>query len=302
MSASDLRSDGDATDESSDVDPGVVAGRLDVLREENDRLRREYARARRSQYRRSAAALTLVGVLAFAAGGIVANARTVLFALGGTGVFLGVLTYFLAPERFISASVGEAVYASLARNEDRLVDDLGLADERVYVPRARAGADGGARDVRLFVPQRAAYELPNDDELDDLFVVTDDGRRRGVSFRPTAADLYADFERAVSGGPSADPAALATELRDALVEQFELVRSGQVDADPDGGRVSVRVRDSTVGRVDRIDHPVASLFGVGLGRAVERPVTVAVTVPDDSEDGHVVTCSWGTEGVDDAPE
>ena len=294
MSANDVRREGDDTaeEEWSGEDPELLAGELAVLREENERLREEYARARQSQYRRSAATLFGVGVLAFLAGIVVVNARTVLFALGGTGVFLGVLIYFLTPERFVSASVAEAVYASLAWNESRLISELGLADEWVYVPSTTSEANGVADGVRLFVPQRADYVVPETDELRDLFVVSDDGRRRGIAVRPTAADLYVEFERAVAGEPSAEPATLAVELAGALVEQLELIDSAQVDGDVEEERIAVRVRESAIGNVEQLDHPVPSLFGVGLARATERPVTVDVSTADEDASEFVVTCSW----------
>jgi len=309
MSANDLQS-GDATgsDPGDERDPDVLAGELTVLREENERLREEYARARQSQYRQSAATLFVVGVLAFAGGVVVTDARTVLVALGGTGVFLGVLVYFVTPERFISASVGEAVYASLAHNESRAVAELGLEDEWVYVPR-QAGADedsdGGtaADSVRLFVPQREAYAVPDRDALGDLFVVSDDPRERGLSLRPTAADLYADFEQAVGGEPSDDPGELAAELGDAVVEQFELADSARADT-AGAGRVALRVSGSAMGALDRIDHPVASLLGVGFAGAVGEAVTVAVAAADDPGDEYIVTCSWTTDdgGVGTEPD
>jgi len=291
MSRSDLRSDDESEAAVSGVNDGdVVAGELAALREENERLRKEFARARQSQYRQSAATLFGIGVLVFAAGIVVESARTVLFALGGTGVFLGVLIYFLTPERFISASVGEAVYASLARNEAQVIEELGLEDEWVYVPRD-AGSEGSAGAVRLFVPQHADSEVPDGDALDTLFVVTDDGRRQGVAFRPTAAELYADFEQAVTGESSTELSVLVTELRDALVEQFELVESSQVDIHSEG-RVVFRIQESTMGRVDQFDHPVMSLLGVGLGQAIGQPVTVEITAIDDVESEFIVTCTW----------
>lgn len=289
MSAGDVNSgdDDQSGGREHDGDPDALAGELAILREENERLRREYARARRSQYRRSAATLVAVGVLTFVGGGVVVGAQTVLFALGGTGVFLGVMIYFLTPERFISASVGEAVYTSLARNASRMVAELGLEDEWVYVPLERDTEHGTGGKVTLFVPRHADYDVPETEELAGLFVVTDDGGRRGVAFRPTAADLYGEFVTAGGAKQDSDPSTLATELSDSLVEQFELVERATV-AETGPGRVAVRVSGSAVGRVDRFDHPVASLLGVGLARAVENPVTVEVTPVEDG--AYVVSC------------
>lgn len=293
MSASDLVSGDDGENGSGEdgPDPDVLRGELAVLREENRRLRAEYARARQSQYTRSAATLVGVGVLAVLAGFVVASGRSVLFALGGTSVVLGALTYFLTPERFVSASVGEAVYASLARNEAQTAAELGLTDDRVYVPGA-GGTDESGVDVRLFVPQHADYAVPDPAAVTDRFVVTDDRRERGLSARPTAADLYADFEGAATADVE-DPAALGAALADAIVEQFELAGSATADVDADGGQAAIRVTESTLGRVDRVDHPVASLAGVAFASTVGRPVTTEVAPADD--DAFVVSASWAVD-------
>jgi hypothetical protein len=268
-------------------DTAELTARLEVLREENRRLREEYARARQSQYRRSAQTLVVVGLLTLGAGFLFTTAQTVLFALGGTGVFLGVLTYFLTPERFISASVGEEVYASLAHNESQVTAELGLRDERVYVP----PDTGELEETRLFVPQHEAYTVPDSKALGDLFVVSDDPHERGISFRPTAADLYIDFADTVSGDPSDEVRKLAVELSDALVEQFELAESAEVDT-TDERRIAVRVAGCAMGRVNRFDHPVASLFGVGFARIIDTPIIVDVTPVDDEQRDFIITCSW----------
>jgi hypothetical protein len=283
MSASDLVTDEEEPDVS---EADRLRGRVEQLRQENEQLREEYARAKRSQYRQSAATLATVGVLALIAGVVVASARTVLFALGGTGVFLGVLTYYLTPEQFLPVSVGETVYSTLAENGGKLVATLGLSDHRVYRP---PGPDGEA--VRLFVPQHAEYTVP--EAGDEAVVVSESSRERGLLLAPTGEPLYAEFQRAVVGDPETDPTAVAGQLADALVEQFELAESATPEGDQN--RVAVRVTGSQFGAVDRFDHPVASLIGVGVARAVGEPVRV--TVDRAGDDAFVVACSW-----DDAPE
>lgn len=265
-------------DASADDDPGPDALRahVELLEQENERLRREYARARRTQYRRTAAGLVGVGVVALGGAYLFPTTRTVLLVLGGIGIFGGLLTAYLTPERVVPATVGERVYAALAANGRAIVDDLGLADERVYVP------TGDADDpVRLFVPQRAAFALPEGAALGRPFVTTDDPRTRGVSFRPTGQALFDEFDRALAGDLAADPAAVAEQLVDGLAEQFELVEEARIDVDDDGDRITVGVSGSAHGAVDRFDHPVASFLAVGVVHARDEPVAVAVHEGDD---------------------
>lgn len=274
--------DGDGDGE--DRDPAELAAQIDLLAEENRRLRREYVRARRSQYRRTALGLVGVGLLGVAGAAAFPAARTVLLALGATGLFAGLLTYYLTPEQFIPAHVGEQIYAALAANGAALAADLGLTDARVYVP------TGDSDDpVRLFVPQHERYNIPDNDALADVFVVTDDERARGVSLGPTGQALFDEFERVLAGPLRNEPGPLAEQLADALVEQFELVASTRVDVNDEDSRVTVGVSGSAYGAVDRFDHPVASLLAVGFVHGLDRPVRVDVTPGDDRVD-YLVTC------------
>lgn len=285
----------DRTAESDDRDPAELAAQIDLLVEENRRLRREYTRVRGSQYRRTALGLVGMGLLAVAGAAAFPGTRTVLVALGATGLFAGLLTYYLTPEQFIPARIGEQVYAALAANGSALTADLGLADERVYVP------TGDPDDpVRLFVPRHEDYEVPDGDALGDVFVVTDDERARGVSLEPTGQALFAEFERALAGPPSDDPGPLAEQLADGLVEQFELVDRTRVDAavDDEEDLVTVGVSGSTYGAVDRFDHPVASVLATGLVHGLDAPVAIGVTPGDDRAD-YLVTATWTR--ADDGP-
>jgi len=273
----------------ADEDRLELAARAELLEEENQRLRAEYARARQSQYRRIAAGLALVGLLAGLAGLVFADARDVLFSLAAVGLFGGVLTYYVTPETFVAAGVGERIYAALARNEASIAAELGLTDDRVYLP------TDTAEDVRLYVPQRTTDELPAITERNGPIVTEPD--QRGLVLEPTGAGLFESFERTLTDDLATAPEPLATQLTDGLVEQFELADSAESDVDTSNGRVTVAIVDSAFGAVDRFDHPIASFLAVGFGTGLERPIRLEVTAGDDRADW-LVTCRW--ESSDDA--
>ena len=293
--------DSDGTDGDT-PDRATLAAQVDLLREENRRLREEYTRARRSNYRRTALGLALVGAVAAGAGILFPGARTVLFALGATGIFGALLTYYLTPERFIAVSVGEAIYRAFADNGRALADDLGLG-EPVYVPRAVAD------DVRLYVPQAdadGATALPKDDALDPGFVIGDE--TRGLALVPTGDTLFEEFERSLTGPLAERPGTLAEQLADGLIEQFELVDGADVDASRE--RVTVGISGPAYGDVGRFDHPVASFLAGGFARAFDVPTDVTVTEADGRADVSVTVRPandggmFGTDSTDedDAPE
>lgn len=275
---------GDESSADTDQSRRAYAAQVELLTEENSRLRSEYARARQSQYRETALGLAAIGVLAVVSGLLFPDGQEVLFTLGAIGLFGGILTYYLTPSQFIAAEVGERVYAATAANEATIADELGLRDDRIYLP----GDDSVL--ARLYVPQRAEYELP--DDLTSLFVT--DTAQRGLVLEPTGSALFKEFERALTAELATEPAALATQLSDGLIEQFELARSAEPDVDAAAGRVTVAITDSAFGAVDRFDHPIASFLAVGLATGLAEPITLEVVAGDERSDW-VVTCRWEPE-------
>ena len=265
------------------VDRGDLEARVELLAEENRRLREAYRAATRTRYRRTAAGLLAVGLLALGGAALFPGVRTVLLALGGTGVFAAVLTYFLTPERFVAASVGERIVDALTGNQAAVAAELGLDDARAYVPTG----DG----VRLFVPQFDQYTIPGGDALAATFVVTDDEDSRGLALDPTGGGLHEAVERARSGPAPESPAAVAQELADAVVEQFELLDVADPEAAGEN-RIVVGVAGPAYRPLSAFDHPVPSLFGVGLAAALGEAVTVDVEDSEDDRYEAVVVCSW----------
>lgn len=268
----------------------TLAARVELLQEENQRLRQAFASARRAEYRRAAIGLAVVGALAVLGAVVFSTVRTVLLALGATGLFAAVISYYLTPERFVSATVGEYVYSAAVTDHDQLVAELGLQDAQIYVPTATAGD----QSARLFVPEHREYSLPDEDELDSLFVIPENTRQRGVAFAPTGAALFRESRQAVSGDVATVPNTLCDQLADATVEVFELAASVTTDVDPTDGRASIGIDDSAYGDIDRFDHPIASLFATGLAVMLETPIAVDTTTGDDRAE-FIVTCRWEPE-------
>lgn len=289
--------DADGTDDRTDADAKRpddrlgLAEQVDLLADENQRLREEYVRARQSRYRSTAIGLAIVGLVAIGGGLAFPDAREVLIALGATGAFGALLTYYLTPSQFVAADIGERVYTAAADNVAAIADDLGLQDERIYVP-------GETDPARLYVPQHAAYTAPDPGTRSGPIVVDPDAR--GLLLTATGAELFREFERGRTGERATDPAVLAGQLLDALVEQFELVRSADRNVDTDTGRVTVAITGCAFGDVDRFDHPVPSFLAVGFAASLERRITLEVT-PADGRADWLITCRWGDDAASDSP-
>jgi len=293
-----MSTNGRVVDDDTDETPpeqqlAELRTQIELLTEENERLRDSYTRAKQTQYRRSALGLAAIGVVAALGGLLVPTASTVLFALGGTGLFGGLLTYYLTPERFISADVGRDVHATRAANEAALTGELGLSEERAYVP-VSAGSD----PVRLFVPHDTEYVLPTETALAEQTILAADAESRGLALDPSGGRLLTSLEATLPGSLADSPPELAAQLSDALVEQFELVDSADPDIDPNGGRCSVAISGSVYGSIDQFDHPIVSLLASGFAAGLEAPIKTSVSAPAD-EDADVVTLRWDEQSPTD---
>lgn len=263
---------------------------LELLREENERLRRSYAFARQSSYRRTAFGLAGIGAGATAAAVLFPPVRDVLLALGGTGLFAAILVYYLTPEQFIAADVGSSVYSAMAETQAAIVDDLGLTSQQVYVP-----TDTSDPEAWLFVPQHEEYQLPDAVALNSPFVLEAEKSSRGVSFHPTGSPLVREFDETDTDIVEDDPAAIVERFVEAVVEQFELAEDISSDISADEGRATVAVTDSKFGAVDLFDHPIQSLLAVGLSRELTVPVAAETTATTDDRADYLVMLRWNEE-------
>ncbi|RLM49541.1 hypothetical protein DVK06_14370 [Halorubrum sp. Atlit-28R] len=255
-----------------------------MLEAENQQLREEYTRARQTTYRRTAVGLLFVGVLGIIGGVGFPDARSVLFALGGTGIFAGVLTYFITPERFITARVGTRVFEAVRADREAIIDELGLDGDPVYVP---------GDDVRLFVPRHEDTSLPGTTGRLDLFVVPDDPTTGGVAFYPTGEPLFEEFTESLDQPLDSRPQAATSVIADGLVNVFELADGVESVVDTDTRRITFEISGSGLGDPNAIDHPISSFLAVSVVEALSEPVQVTVRA-----DGPLtVTCRYGEASV-----
>lgn len=269
------------TEESAEQKPEKteLAAQVDLLAADNRRLRELLAERQRTQYQNTAAGLFGVGILCGILGSLIPSAATVLFALGGIGVFGGVLTYFLTPERFISADVGQRVYSATAQSFENLCADLGLSDRRIYVVATDDdGTTGSSPKSWLFIPQTEDTAVPDVGTLDSGFIVEED--HRGLVVHPTGSGLFAAIQESVTDSLSETPEELCAQLADAVVEDFELATGVEYDVDQANGRISVRFSGALYGDGRQFDHPVVSVIAVGLAAGMRNPVETIVTEND----------------------
>ena len=286
MSASDDTLTSDSTQEttaSSDASPDrdALEARIELLEAETERLRNQYAQAKRTQYRRTALGLAGLGGVALVGGLVFPAVRDVLVIIAAIGLFGGLLSYYLTPERFVAADVAEQVYETLAENEAALTADLGLSDDRVVLPTPAAD-----RPATLFLPQDSTAPLPDPAAIEGPLVVTEP--TQGLGLTPSGAGLFTEFEATLTAGLGDTPGQIAQQVRDGVVEAFELAEGVDLAVESDAGRVTLACADSAYPTA--FDPPIASLLATALAVGLETPV--AVTTRSDDETDLTVTCQW----------
>ncbi|MCO8246683.1 hypothetical protein [Haladaptatus sp. AB643] len=273
------------SDSSSETDDRFrLKAEVEILREENETLRDEYARVRHVRNRNAALGLAAVGLVALGGAALLPSVRTVLLVLGATGLFTATLVYSLEPTRVLPVSASEAVYDALAENESALASELGLKSGR-YVPTDASGTPS----VVLFVT--ANDDGPSLPDSSSLLVVSNGTDGHGVALSPTGMSLLDSVRGSMPDGFGETPEDLAGSLSDAA-EALDIVEAASATVVADENRLAVGVSGYAYGSLDRFDHPVVSVFAVGLAAAMDEPVRVESIEPSDRADA-VIDYRWG---------
>lgn len=215
------------------------------------------------------------GTVSIVGGFLAPDPRAVLFALGATGLFAGVLAYLVSPRRVVRASLVDRLHAVLAANLAAHVPGAGWQRSYTYVPVEEAAFGSGS----VFL------------------LVTGDGDDNGAGtyVHATGDALLAEFDDYASGELSDSPAELGRQVVDGLTNGLELAGRATCDVEPSEERASIGVGDIVVGTTDDIDDPITSFVGSAFASGLGRPVTVERD--DATSSGEtVVSCRWLESG------
>lgn len=243
--------------------------------------------ARISKSRRAIGLPFLVfGLLAAIAVRQFPDARFVLLAFAGTGLFIATLVFLITPQETVPASVFEQVYQSYV--------DVGasITTTFVYVPLA-LNDEGTDSDVRLVLPEGGEGAGPGGPDPNADLQLLEDGVSENRQVRPLGELFFREFESRLTVPFGSTPDEIATQLQDALENGWGLARK----VEPNRRRDTEYTFD-LVGPVcepvDRFDHPIVSFLGVGFATGLNTPIRVTVTEPAEDSDC-VITCTWEDE-------
>lgn len=270
-----------------DLEKDELAAEIELLKEENNRLRSQYITAKKTQYRRTAIAFIVIGVLSVVSGLFLEGSRNVLLALGGTGLFSGFLTYYLTPESFISASIGEKIYTVFSENQENIKKELGLQDTQLYIPIKKEDEI----KVKLFIPKNTQYKIPTQQELNSYFIVTKNQETRGISTTPIGEPLIEELKQTLDQPLSNKTEILAQQLSSGLTETLEITQTATQQTDPENNRITISIEKNKYGKIDTTDHPIPSFIATGIAKAKTKPTKIE-DITKNNQKNYTITCIW----------
>jgi hypothetical protein len=232
--------------------------RIHELEADNARYQRNQNLARKWEFRITGVILLVIGaiitLIAYPSYNLSPIAN-VLMMVGIGALFVGAVTMFLNTERFINEKVAEDLSLSSVVVVDDLLRDLRVKNKGIYVPSSQTGTN-----VKVFIPLKAAYEVPVQSRLaDDRAFLIDlaNPAQEGVLLKPlgyhlfryTSEDLKVDWkEEAGNGEDTVDQqhertqTSLTEQLQQTLTKGLEIAE--KVVVSHTNGQLTVRLQNT----------------------------------------------------------
>ncbi len=206
----------------------LLRKRVIELERENERLRAEHGLAKKNEYRNTGYALIFFGALTLAISYYTYNntrlASILLFAGLGTA-YLGIISLFLSPERFVREELMEKSILSSIIVINNIIQELQIHSKGIYIL-----ADN---EIRVILPLRSDYVLP--EEIPKRTFHVGEPNSTALVLIPLGYSLMQMAEK-----KGADWSDLTQALNDVLVEGLELAQSVEVIQDRD---ITVKVNE-----------------------------------------------------------
>lgn len=227
----------------------ILKKRLIELERENERLKAEHSRAKKNEYRNTGYALIIFGSVAIAVSYFTFNntalASILLFAGLGT-TYLGIISLFLSPERFVSEKILEKSNLSSIIVINNIIQELQIQSKGIYFL--------SENEIRVIIPLRSDYK-PKKEILQRTFQIGDPGGT-ALMIIPLGYSLMQMAEK-----EGADWGDLSQALNEVLVDGLELARSIEVMQDRD---VTVKVNEPLyINLCERVSREAPRICDIG---------------------------------------
>jgi hypothetical protein len=219
------------------------------LERENERLRAQHGLAKKNEYRSTGFALIFLGALTLAISYFTYNntklASILLFAGLGT-TYLGIISLFLSPERFVREELMEKSILSSIIVINNIIQELQIYSKGIYIL-----ADN---EIKVILPLRADYEVPK--EISQRTFQVGEPSSMALVLSPLGYSLMQMAEK-----KGADWSDLTQALNDVLVEGLELAHSVEVIQDRD---ITVKVNEPVyINLCDKVSTEAPQICDIG---------------------------------------
>lgn len=227
----------------------------------------------------------LVGILFLATGISLLVAElflreNVVLILGAGATFLGIYATAMSTERYVKGDTLVAGCAAGLENLDRIISELGVDGNAVYLPKSYVG------EPRVFVPAKRGVTALPDLRGDPTFLTGTDAGELGILISPPGHRLCTLLEEELEIGlDGLEPAAIATMIPPIMSQGLGLAGSVEIDEEnltfTIGSPVCSELCKSGLKACRQVGCPICS----SICEALSRSLGVALSLESLDYDG-----------------
>ena len=246
------------------------AERLEDLRKENEFLKRELLKSRKTPTNRIGVGFLLSGAIILLVSYIISSQVLAFIGLGLA--FWGGLFLFARPMKFVSSAVLNSTAISSYVTIDRVTDDLNYKGKPVYVPPLPKGAYfpeylKGLEEMVVYVPLADVVAIPAIGELaKKQFILKNP---KGICIPPPGYGLVSLIERGLRNElTQVDTDRLFSNLPTIIATELELAREFEINKEDN--LIHVKILDSVYKDLYSPELDLESIHSIGC------PLTSAI--------------------------
>ena len=241
-----------------------------TLQKENELLKRDLSKSRRTPTAKIGLAFLILGALAL--GGSYVATSTVLAFTGLGLAFWGALFLFARPVRFVRGSLLDSTAISSYTTIDRIIEDLGYKGKPVYIPPYPKEAYlpeylKSLKEMVIFIPAEDVVVAPTIEEMaKKQFLLRNP---KGICIAPPGYGLVDLFEKELKAEfTEINLDTLCNNLPTVIVNDLELAK--EVELGSEDNLIHLKMVDSIYKELFQPEHDLKSIHTIGC------PLTSAI--------------------------
>lgn len=257
---------------------------LENLQKENEILKREVLKSKRTPTGKIGFILLAVGALSLV--GSVINTSTALAFIGLGLTFWGALFLFARPVKFVRSILLDSTAISSYTTIDRMIQDLEYKGKPIYIPPYPKEAYlpeylKGLKEMIVFIPAEEIVAMPTIEEMAKMqFLLTNP---KGICIAPPGYGLINIFEKELKAEfTQINMDRLYSSLPTIIVNSLELAKEFEINRE--NSLIHVKVVDSVYKdlysseqgykSIHSIGCPLTSAVACALAKTTAKPVTI----------------------------